>query len=67
MHIVSTRKIRDFAEAVLRLEPSGWTSEVDVDQIKVLLAEMLDVVPWSLFAGVEEDDDEDGLGDEAVA
>lgn len=57
MYILSTTKIRKFAEEVLRLPVSMMTGELDADQIKVLLGEILDIWPASIFPGLEEPDE----------
>lgn len=57
MYILSSEKIRAFAEEVLRLPVSMVTGEPDPDQVKVLLGEILDVWPASIYPGLGDPSD----------
>lgn len=53
MYIIDTLKLRAFADEVLHL--------TDPDEVKILLGEMLDIWPASIFPGLDELGEEQGL------
>lgn len=54
MHIVNTNAFRAAAEAIANLCPCPVEGRVTADQVKVALGELLDIWPWSIFAGASE-------------
>lgn len=57
MHIVNTSAFRAAAEAIANLCPCPVEGRVTADQVKVALGELLDIWPWSIFAGADEGED----------
>lgn len=54
MMIADTIVVRKFANAVTCLEPCMMTGKIDPDQVKILMGEILDLWPMSIFAGSDE-------------
>lgn len=56
MHIVNTEPFRATAEAIACLRPCPIEGRVTADQVKVLLGELLDIWPASIFEDVAGDE-----------